>query len=90
MDIIENLRESKIETYEVKTKNLVFSDDRDRILPVGNVKKLSEDFPGLKYILENDTVRLLKKDNKTFVSVDGKELPLPDKNFHIDEQLELF
>lgn len=86
----ESLIESKIEIFEVKTKNLVFSDDKNRILPIGNLEKLSKDYPGLKYILENDTVNLSKKDGKTIVVIPGKELELPSENFHIDEQLELF
>ena len=91
MELNENLRnESRLDVYEVKTSNLVFSDDKDRILPIGNLKKMAEEFPGLKYILENDTVSIVKKDGKTLVLVNGKELDLPEKGFHIDEQLELF
>ena len=91
MELNENLRnESRLDVYEVKTSNLVFSDDKDRILPIGNLKKMAEEFPGLKYILENDIVSIVKKDGKTFVLVDGKELDLPERGFHIDEQLELF
>lgn len=83
-------RISRFEPFEVKTKNLVFTDDKDRILPIGNVKKLSKDNIALDYILKHDTVKLLKDGDRLFVvTVDG-DLELPSENFHVDEQLELF
>jgi len=80
-----------LEEREVKTSELIFQDEKGKVLPQGNLAVLAKHSNGLKYLLEHETAILAKTDEGLFVlDKKGNKLTLPKDNFYVVEQLSLF